>query len=57
MAGTMPQEVLDSMDALSSNDGGFSQKAARILDVVPALTWRPARTFEEWVADHVDAFR
>jgi uncharacterized protein YbjT (DUF2867 family) len=57
MAGAMPQEVLDSMGALSGDDGGFSQNAARILDIVPEITGRPARTFEAWVADHIDAFR
>jgi uncharacterized protein YbjT (DUF2867 family) len=57
MAGSMPQEVLDSMDALSGEDGGYSQNAAHILDAIPELTGRPAHSFDEWVADHIDAFR
>jgi uncharacterized protein YbjT (DUF2867 family) len=57
MAGNVPQELIDSMDALSSEDGRPSFKAARILDMVPDLTGRPARTFEEWTAEHIEAFR
>jgi uncharacterized protein YbjT (DUF2867 family) len=57
MAGNAPQELIDSMEALSGEDGRPNLKAARILDVVPDLTGRPARTFEEWAAEHVEAFR
>jgi uncharacterized protein YbjT (DUF2867 family) len=57
MAGNAPQEVIDSMDALAGEDGQPTLKAARILDVVPDLTGKPARTFEQWVADHIEAFR
>ena len=45
------------MDALAGEDGQPTLKAARILDLVPDLTGKPARTFEQWVADHIEAFR
>ena len=57
MAGNVPQELIDSMEALSGEDGSPSLRAARILDVVPDLTGRPARTFEEWAVEHIEAFR
>jgi uncharacterized protein YbjT (DUF2867 family) len=57
MAGNMPQDVIDSMTALAGKDGKPTQKAARVLDVVPEFTGKPARTFEQWVSDHIEAFQ
>lgn len=57
MAGNVPQELIDSMEALSGENGQPSLRAARILDAVPDLTGRPARTYQEWVANHIEAFR
>lgn len=56
MAGNVPQDVIDSMAALAGKDGEPNQKAARVLDLVPELTGKPARIFEQWVFDHIEAF-
>ena len=57
MAGAVPQELIDSMAALSDEDRQPSMKAARVLDVIPDVGGRPARTFEQWLTEHIDAFR
>jgi hypothetical protein len=50
----MPQETIDFMLEMYGNTPEVGRTVA---STVQDVTGRPARTFEEWAAEHAGAFR
>jgi len=50
----MSEALADAVLELTGQDGGDREPVSRTVEEV---TGRPARTFETWVRDHLDAFR
>ncbi|MDH2429203.1 SDR family oxidoreductase [Sphaerisporangium sp. TRM90804] len=49
-----PEELIDAVQSVLADDSG---RWARVYPTVEQLTGRPARSFDQWLADHLEAFR